>query len=216
MEINLLERLNVFLRDDRNYIQGTQIIARTVDVLGYKDWSLEKAIFTRITNKLVYVSKIQIESKSHALLGEADFYLGNKKQTIYYYESSEVAVRQKKVMPIQISDISLINKESFSIHFLAVPTFENILNVIVQSLKKANAYLSPDSYDLWWTGFRKLALECNSIDDNTEEVSGNITLKLIRTIAKDMQCQTLWLTSINYEQYSKEGYATFTYKRRQS
>lgn len=205
--------IDVFLRGDRDYIQGTQIISRIAETLGDGDWAFQQAEFRKISQKLLQINESEGQPAPGAIatIRFLDKISGEIK-VFDVSEKPESASHSDQSMGIAIARNSSLadTEESQDTYwtYQDITCFEDCLNVIVQTIKAEHQELWPNSTDIWLTGFRNLGL---SVKGNyTGE--GRIELSLWRQLQGKSGNQTFW--QFKLPQAGLTGMATFAYRNR--
>lgn len=174
----------MFLRGDREYVQGTQIVARAADGLPAGDWALSSARFSRITAHLVTFR----DSPQDDDIGLVQFAgAGGDTRAVSVVETDTPAPRRDVPMPVQCHPAATDDDKSVAYDFSRAGDFEDVLNAFVIAIKAEHVQRFPGARDIWFTGLRGGDL---SITDPPE--SGRLSLVLMRQLAGDPAHQTLW------------------------
>lgn len=173
----------MFLRGDRDYIQGTQIVARASEVLPLGDWSLESAKFARITRNLVTFQK----AADPDAVGSIHFRAPGLTETVHAIETTTAAERRDDLMPVicQYKETDAVDQTVYA--FSNVATFEDLLNSFVIALKGEHERRFPGARDIWFTGLRG-----GDLPVSRPPAEGLIDLNLMRRLAGEPAHQTMW------------------------
>lgn len=195
--------LDVFFRGDRTYIQGTQIVARLSELLPPGDWTLDQAIFSRLAAGPLLASRGEVANPA----GRVQF-LSDTGATCAFAlaEGPGTAPRRDSAMPISIRRQDSGADDGAVWTYDGAERFEDLLNVVVQSIKAEHSVRWPAAADIWFTGLRKLRLPVSPPVDR----AGTLTLSLYRQIGVAGQVQTIWQIRAPFADPS--GIVTFTAK----
>ena len=148
--------IEVYLNGGREYIQGTQMVAQACALASTRfepTASFLQASFTRITSKQISASTV-LRDGSAKPVGRADFGTSSGRQSFHFYEGALQAERRS--LPEQcvynILERGKLLEGSFS--FCNVSTVDDLLTVVVQTIKFLHEQLSQDVRDIWFTGIR--------------------------------------------------------------
>jgi hypothetical protein len=195
-------KLDLFLRGSRNYIQGTQIIARTAELLPPGAWRLEQATFNAIALNELSATR---DGDEAGALGRVSFANGAETITYALHETGPQAPRRDTEMPISVKRVSGEGAKA-QWAYDGVSNFEDVLNVLVQAIKAENAQRWPKGEDIWFTGARRVRLPLTGPFAS----SGVVTLTLYRQAGLTGQMQTIWQT--DFPGSDPAGMITFTLK----
>lgn len=188
-------RIPVFLRGDRNYVQATQMLARTAEHIE-QEWgpsfTLKNCSFKKITSNQVDVAFLagEVPASTHAI-GSAIFASSKHAITAEFLETKELADRM--ALPEQSTVGPALTPESNSFPFAGAHTFEGKLAVIVQALKRFHSGLAQDADELWFTGLRGAAIDIGS---GFTEPTGQIRIELLRILGATPRFQTLSMVHV--------------------
>jgi hypothetical protein len=200
------EMLDVFLRGSRNYVQGTQIIARLADRLPAGDWYLEQATFQHLTTRTLTLSR-DVEAAAGQAAGSVTFRSVNGDSVSLFAVETEIDAPQRDTkMPIAVLRTDQSDTDVAVWHYSGVSGFEDLMNVIVQAIKAENSLRWPDAEDIWFTGLRRLDLQIRSDFEN----EGTIGVSLYRKLGVSGQIQTIW--QIRLPGCNPAGMVTFALK----
>lgn len=176
--------LDVFLRQGRPYVQGTQIVARIGDMLP-TGTRLKRVQFNAITDHVVRVSQSKPEAE---LLGTIQVQAEESRSDLYFSATDHVAPGRDTPMPISVSRDGGSDSEA-RYQFSGATGFEDFLNVIVQSVKAEHEFRFAGAYDVWFTGLRGADVA------NTIAIApgtGHVDMTLFRHMGQEGQYQTIW------------------------
>ena len=182
-----LASLNVFIRGSRDYVQGTQIVSRTAELLPDGDWKMTLCQFKKITKQIVGASLV--ENKSAPSIGRAVFEnsLGQR-LNYYFYNQEPSAASMNTDMDIDWHLKRSTEPLCGTIYFQRLSSFESGLNVMVQGVKELHSMLNNSVHDVWWTGLRGGALNVKWKESLT---AGQINVNPIRILANNGSYQSL-------------------------
>jgi hypothetical protein len=195
-EIEDILPLNVFLNGTRNYVQGSQILARTAEIIqptpGHA-LALTEFAFKHTTINLVGVSladaRLSAEDQIAApVLGEALFASAQSSIRARFVELSASAPRADLPETVTLKLESGGTKGNGRFKFSGAFSFEDALRTIVQAVKKLHEALAEDAGDIWLTGMRAAAIP---IDTGFPDKVGEIVVELVRLMRTPPQYQTL-------------------------
>lgn len=198
--------LPVFLRQNRNYVQGTQMIARAAERLSGSDWFLDQAQFQAISDRLITLANTP--SDTAKIVGQVKFTRGSEQCIYYFKEMAEPAPQSDLAMPIQVKRLCDTNHAA-TYSFSDCHTFEDVLNVVVQSLRSEHQLAFPGSYDIWLSGARNFRL---AVDISHDSGKGTIQLVRQRVMASADVQQSLWSISLEDNNKISSGFITFAFK----
>ena len=191
-----LQRLAVFLNGERDYVQGTQMIARAAEAwapqLGPRA-VLTSAAFRKITqNKILCLGGDTPPPEGLALIGEASFAAqpGGSRQatTLRFAELAEPAERQLLAETIVYQPLAALQPGlAGDFAFAGLKSFEDLLILIVQSVKAVHEAAGPEIHDIWFTGCRQTALPLGA----PSMTAGKLTVKHLRLLGRAPLFQTM-------------------------
>jgi hypothetical protein len=210
--------LDVFLRGERDYVQGTQIIARVSEVLTPQPHIFRQAEFHRKTVNLVACKPDGTAGISDDL-GRVYFQSGSNPELKSFALSELSAIAPRVDLPISV----LIVRRSGPVFgpdsgnadapdctvwdWSGVSDFEDMLNAIVQIIRAEHSVRWPECSDIWLTGFRR----CNLPVAKPACDEGSFELFLGRRLAGSRvgSFQTIW--KFNLPDLGLSGTSTFTF-----
>lgn len=204
--------LEVFLRQSREYVQGTQIIARSAENLAESGWFFEQAIFSSITNRVISICASCNGQKEN--IGRVTFSKGDASQLFYLQESDTLAPRYDTPMLVKVAFVA--EKEgTVTYRYESAPDFEGLLNAMVQTVKAEHERVFLAAYDIWLTGFRGFKIP---VDILLPCASGIISLCRGRIMGGDGVFQTLWMLTARDDQQGQiaSGTVTFAFKSKEA
>ena len=199
-----MNEIDVVLNGDRNYVQGTQIIARSAQMYS-KAERFSQATFSQITDKRIAVS----ENNSDLAIANVVFTdRAGLELPIYVHQLDEVA--PQAIVPRQFTFTRTIYDASgASYQFEDVVDFEGFINVITASIKLEHKHRFNRPVDIWLTGMRGWDIPLRKAEFDR----GELKLTLGRSLAGDGAIQTMWrveANSISGNMHS--GMVTFCYR----
>lgn len=210
-----MQILEVFLRGERDYVQGTQMIARVADAASLEGGVFQQAEFHRKTlNRVALdvdgaatpedtVAKVHFQAQGQAGL-----------QSYSLCELPDQATRRDIPLPIAVArqsgpDASFADATDASIwQWRDAQGFEDVLNAIVQIIRGEHSVRWPGSRDVWLTGFRRLNLPVAP----AKASAGTMQLKLWRRMGAGVAGaeQTVW--QFDLPELGVAGMSTFAFK----
>ncbi len=176
----------VFLRGKRNYIQGTQMIARASERLGEGRWTLKRAQFAQMTANAVAASPAEIAGG----IGAAEFESADAIVAIWNFaDTGRPAERRDDPMGVTLESRVVIDEASVEYEISSPPTFEGLLNALVQATKGEHEERYRSASDVWLTGFRNIDLP---VSDGWGTGRSVLRLTLLRRMGRAPQFQTYW------------------------
>lgn len=215
------QKLDVFLRGDRNYVQGSQVLARSLDLLeaalpaGSVAWSLNSAKFEYITRGAVYAVEGQVDAPLSKKIGVATFSRKNQRIKLTYVtdESSPVVHRADKVSPILnftiLSGTGALLACRGSVLFDG--SAESILEGIIAIVKRLHQSRGPGISDVWFTALKNasIAAHCDRI---CEEVFIDVEQRVSRLVGDRFQTLSVVTVRSTSEIVIPEFQISFSYK----
>lgn len=210
-----MDVLDVFLRGERDYVQGTQLIARVADTLETGAHVFRQAEFHRKTVNLVACAPDGADGLAD-VVGKVHFQTGpdGDARSFALCELPEPAPRLDRTMPVRITrrsgpDAGNADAQDPSVwDWIGVSGFEDVLNAIVQIIRAEHGIRWPGSRDVWLTGFRR----CNLPVATPDRQEGTFNLVLGRRLAGGATGtdQTIWQFTL--PELGLSGTSTFAFK----
>jgi hypothetical protein len=195
----------LFLRGTRNYVQGTQIIARSTDHLPAGSWFLSSAKFSSITANLV-----EFHDQPHAReIGLVQFASPDgEHHALTVVETDTPAPRRDEPMPVQCRPAAGGDEDGKSVayDFSEAGDFEDLLNAFVIAIKAEHVRRFAGAADIWFTGLRGGDL---SVSD--PPARGRLSLTLMRQLAGEPAHQTLWRADLRDAAGQSVGRSAITF-----
>jgi len=146
--------LDVGLRGTRDYVQGSQILARTGELVlaeANASVSLVTAKFTQITEQVVRVALDEADTDSGVEIGTAQYDVDGVRRAVRFFEvAGPTAGRIDDVQKVT-SDLAIAADHSASCRFAITGTFESYLVAVIEFVKAAHASRGEDVVDIWFT-----------------------------------------------------------------
>lgn len=182
---------DVFLRGERDYVQGTQLIAQAAKCLAVSgtDAVFQQATFSTITrNDIKFCTE-----KGEGSIGSVQFKGQEDRITLFVKEDENLARREDVLLSLDLIKIESDEAGAVAYQYTADDDFLGILDVIVQSIKAEHVSQFENAYDIWLTGLRR----CNVPVGIQTAGLGLITLKLMRKMEAIDNMQTLWSVDLH-------------------
>jgi len=146
--------LDVGLRGTRDYIQGSQILARTGELVVAEAGEpvlLLSATFTQITERGVRVALAEDDVADGSEIGRAQYAWGDGRRTVRFLEiDGPTAHRIDDVLKVT-NDLVADTTGTASCAFSIEGTFESYLVAVIEFVKAAHAARGTDVVDIWFT-----------------------------------------------------------------
>jgi hypothetical protein len=201
--------LEVFLNGTRNYVQGSQILARTAELIrpGFGPLNLTEFAFKHTSTSLIGVwlddSASNELQRSASPIGNALFQSDQTAIRVAFVELSTAAPKADLPETVTLKLESGGTGGNGCFAFRGAFSFEDALRTIVQAVKKLHETLAPDAHNIWLTGMRAAAIP---IDKGFRDADGQIEVELVRLMKSPPQYQTLNKVAITG---GKSGLAPF-------
>jgi len=191
-----VQPLNVYIRGTRDYVQGSQILARTAELVGADGSALlASAKFTQITERGVLAVFDDADAGDALEIGRAQFVTATGRQTVRFCE-----VAGDKAPPIE--DVSRVTanletdgKGTGSTTFAIAGTFESYLVAIIEFVKAVHAQRGERVTDIWFTALMGARLPIDASYPRTGTL--RVAPKIERVV--DGRLQTLSLVDTEGE-----------------
>lgn len=184
--------LDVGLRGTRDYIQGSQILARTGELVQAKSDApveLISAKFTQITEQLVRVALDAADEDDGVEIGRAQYAVAGERRVVRFFEvAGPPAARIDDVAKVT-SGLAIGPDHGATCSFAIAGSFESYLVAVIEFVKAAHAARGEDVVDIWFTALMGAHLPQTA----TYPTTG--TLRLVPKIERivDGRLQTLGL-----------------------
>ena len=181
-----------FLVGDREYVQGTQMIARGADIIRAtcgEHFSLTTAAFKRITsNNVVIAEVVADEDAPSASVGYAVYDGDQGRQLLHFLDSGVIAQRTDEYRSGSCTLARSARDLTGSFVYSRVTSFEGMLSVVIRCLKLLHQALPGNVRDIWFTGCRHASLP---VRDPFPANQGGIEIEHLRLMRTPSRCQTL-------------------------
>lgn len=191
-----MKALSVFLNGSRDYVQGTQMMARAMEMAVAQapgPHVLTSATFHRITDRGVLVAKAGIADAAESL-GKIQLTTGAGALAFDLVEGPDPAPRQSVAVAPTWHEEPEARQGPLTTRFTVdgLCTGEDYLIAVVQILKQLHERLAPDVTDVWMTGFRSANIP---FDPAFPAAKGTLETTCRRSMHGETSWQTLTLTS---------------------
>lgn len=146
--------LDVGLRGTRDYIQGSQILARTGELVEAEADGpvvLVSAKFTRITERGVRVALDEGDADDGAEIGRAQYDWDGTRRTVRFFEVDGPAAPRIDDVAKVTGDLVADAEGNASCTFAIAGTFESYLVAVIEFVKAAHAQRGAEVVDIWFT-----------------------------------------------------------------
>jgi len=200
--------LPVFLNGDRNYVQASQVISRTAEILEQKrpaEFQLQDFAFRRITtNKIAVSFHSEHIGPAADIVGEANFSSPAQPVIARFHDLDEAAENRNLPETIKLEWLSSKRLGCGDFSFQHAFSFEDALICVVQSIKKLQLSLADDVHDVFITAMRGAKL---SLSQAFAAPSGEISIHMLRLMGNSPQFQTLSKVTITAGQKRMPSFA---------
>lgn len=206
----MCNQLDVFLRCSRNYVQGTQLIARSGELVA-PEAKFSSAAFSRITDRVVLATSADGISSTQTSIGSVSYLVHDETIKFHLVESAIEAPRRDEPMTFSMSLMRQFGPLRAEYRFENVNDFESILNAVVQTTKDLHERLGETIQDVWFTGARGFSLE---LGYGLHPTCGIIRLTGGRVMRREKQYQSMVrveLLSLEHKTRT-EGNVLFAFK----
>lgn len=154
-----LHRLPVALRGTRDYVQGSQILARTAELVTAESSgaSLQMAKFTRITDAGVEVALDDGEGDGSEI-GTARFTTSTGSRTARFFEIPGDPAPTIEDVPHSTADLRADPGGSGGCTYGIAGDFESYLAAVIEFVKAVHAVRADGVSDIWFTALAGAAL----------------------------------------------------------
>jgi hypothetical protein len=146
--------LDVGLRGTRDYIQGSQILSRTGELVQGESATpvlLVSAKFTQITEQGVRVALDPADSDDGNEIGKAQYETGGERQTVRFFEVAGPTAHRIDDVAKVTSGLTVDADHNAACRFTIAGTFESYLVAVIEFVKAAHAKRGEDVVDIWFT-----------------------------------------------------------------
>jgi hypothetical protein len=208
------QTLAVFLRGERSYVQGTQIIARLAEQVAPEGSLLTQATFSQITANTVCWLPVRPEETDH-LIGQVHFVKDDQEHVYWLRDAGVAAPRLDAPMDVQLHLVEAPAPLAGQYRFETPGDLEALLNVMVQAVKALHERLDPGVHDVWFTGMRQFALP---VQGQPGPLSGVIDVRHRRLLRRGHQYQSLIEVMVGGHdgQARHQGVFNFAFKSEQT
>lgn len=187
--------LRVVLNGTRDYVQGSQIVARAIEQMAPMGaQSLVSAGFHQITDRLVTLTDSPSEVAEDNL-GELTVrtHEGDKLRA-YLVAQDETAPRDTRPQRVQCTKTSQSGPLDAEFSITAISDLEDIFDALVQSVKGLHEDLADDVEDVWFTSLRGKSFPLAS---DAIPSAGTLAVDYKRIMKSEDRWQTLMGFSIS-------------------
>lgn len=206
--------LDVFLRGDRDYVQGTQMIARLAERLGPGAWVLDQAQFARVTlHALVIADSLPATggpgNPEVARIRFTDGAAGRREFLLT--EATALAPRRDQPLLVSVARAESPAADADSPApvrwtYQGAHGIEGMANAVVQAVRSEHALRWPGCRNIWLTGCRRLQLPAAGSCPAT----GHLLISLYRRLGTTGQNQTVW--NVDVPEAGLAGMVTFAFQ----
>lgn len=146
--------LDVGLRGTRDYIQGSQILARTgelVQAAADAPVELISAKFTQITEQGVRVALDADDVDDGREIGKAQYAWDGQRRTVRFFEVAGPTAHRIEDVPRVTRGLVADRAGNATCTFESAGTFESMLVAVIEFVKAAHAERGTDVADIWFT-----------------------------------------------------------------
>ncbi len=187
-----IETLTVALRGTRDYVQGSQILARTAELIAAASdtpATLVTAKFTQITDRGVIVALADTDAPDGVEIGRAQFVNGAERQTVRYFEVAGPQAPWIEDVAKVTTGLVAATDGTGQADFAIAGTFESYLVAIIECVKAVHDRRGDQVSDIWFTALMGARLPIASVYPTTGVL--RVTPKIERMV--DGRLQTLSL-----------------------
>lgn len=166
MDLLQPEQLDVFIRGSRDYVQASQVLSRSIELLGREtdvgSPTLISAKFENITkNKILLCFKAE-PTLAEQRIGSAVFEVSGERIAVFYYVEPNVtaAIIEDKQDPIiQFKNLSSpMEKPAGVAVFRSSGSVETLLEGTIAVIKRLHQEIDVGVVDVWFTAIARAAL----------------------------------------------------------
>ncbi|MGI9117754.1 MAG: hypothetical protein ACR2JV_09005, partial [Gaiellales bacterium] len=146
--------LDVGLRGTRDYIQGSQILSRTGELVEAEadgPVHLLTAKFTRITEQGVQAAFDEADAPDGEEIGRAQYAWGGTRHTVRFFEVPGPLAPRIDDVPKVTSDLVAAADGTGACAFAIAGTFESYLVAVIEFVKAVHAHRGAAVIDIWFT-----------------------------------------------------------------
>lgn len=154
---NTQSPLSVFLRGQRTYVQGSQILGRTGDwlaQLGFSDATLQSAKFTSVTNRNVLArigDSAGEVAKSLNQIGTAKYRAATGPLAVSFFETGDALAPRIADGQSRLSSLEDQGSLSGGSRFSTEGSHEDYLAAVIETVKALHGSLGSRVVDIWFT-----------------------------------------------------------------
>ena len=202
--------LAVDLLNGRNYVQGSQTLARLCGLPVLEGATLLQARFTRITDRLVGARLRGAVVADPAVIGDVDFVRDSVPfawEIVELEGMAPVAARPTAIVLEGLDDDGALCGQC---RFSGALGIEGVLDVLVQAIKALHQRLAEPTCDIWFTGLREWHLP---VRGPTVPAAGALQVRCLRRSSAGVRHQSLLRAAISGEGLAPaEGLVTFAWR----
>ena len=209
---NLMSRpaLAVFLRGKRDYVQGTQLIARLAEQAAPTGSRLTQATFSRITANVVCWQAAET-CDAHDPIGQVHFVKDGVEHVFQLLDTGLAAPRQDTDMGVRVELEDSPSALTGRYRAEHPGDLEGLLNVLVQSVKHLHERAGAGVHDVWFTGMRQFAVP---VDGQSGPFRGVVDIRQRRLIRRGVLHQSIVEVTVTDHDRSERhhGMVNFAFK----
>jgi hypothetical protein len=178
--------LTVGLRGSRDYVQGSQILARTAELVATEnpEATIVAAKFTRITDHGVCVT-FDDDAPAGTVLGSARFRVDGGERTVHFHKEAAGPAPRIDDVPPSTSDLTTSGDGVGRCAFAIDGDFESYLAAAIEFVKAVHAARAERVSDIWFTALAAAALPIEPIYARAGTLT--ITPKIERVVGERLQ-----------------------------
>ena len=149
-----VETLAVGLRGTRSYVQGSQILARTAELIAAEAAEpalLVSAKFTKITDRGVLVAFDAADLPAAFEVGRAQFAVGKARRVMRFFEVEGPEAPRIDDVPPSTRGLVTTGDGGGHADFAIDATFESYLSAVIECVKALHAGRGRHVTDIWFT-----------------------------------------------------------------
>ena len=162
--------LDVGLRGTRDYIQGSQILSRTGELLAAGSdapIALVSAKFTRITERGVQVALADEDAVEGEEIGRAQYDEGGARRAVRFIEVPGPTAPRIDDVDKVTNGLEIAADGSAACAFAIAGTFESYLVAVIEFVKAAHAARADGVRDIWFTALMGARLPLDPVYPTT-------------------------------------------------
>ncbi|MEI6689867.1 MAG: hypothetical protein WCN97_10995 [Thermoleophilia bacterium] len=180
--------IDVGLRGTRDYIQGSQILARTSELVQGESATpvlLVSAKFTQITEQGVRVALAATDRDDGNEIGKAQYEANGERQTVRFFEVAGPTAHRIDDVAKVTNDLAVDADHTATCTFAIEGTFESYLVAVIEFVKAAHAKRGEDVVDIWFTALMGAKLPLTATYPTTGAL--RLTPKIERVVEGRLQ-----------------------------